>query len=126
MKMIKRSGLIRLLIVIVTTWVTVWGYVAWSGYEQYKYSNWITTLEMTRYYIETDRAIDRRNGPHSAEGFQKNMEFDEEYGTNYWNERAAEGEDKIQLALWAGALIPILLAIAGWWIFQGFRQKRRR
>jgi hypothetical protein len=56
----------------------------------------------------------------------KNMEFDIEYGTNYWKERAAEGEDKIQLALWVGALIPILLAIAGWWIFQGFRQKRRR
>jgi hypothetical protein len=54
------------------------------------------------------------------------MEFDIEYGTNYWKERAAEGEDKIQLALWVGALIPILLAIAGWWIFQGFRQKRRR
>ena len=126
MKMIRGSGLVRLLIVFAITWVTIWGYAAWSGYEQAKFGKWITTIEMSQYYIQTDRAIDRRYGPHSAEGFQKNMEFDAEYGTNYWNERAAQGEDRIKLALWVGILIPTLLAIAGWWIFQGFNQKGRR
>ena len=117
------SGMQRLFLALGVAWFCVWSAVAALAFQRSQLSEHLMKVPMMEYYgylIEHEQRSRRFFG--FLEGSVPEDRYDTTEAVKFWEMEGRNSRRTIWIAAWA-VLLPLLLAVPGWWIFRGFRPK---